>query len=61
LIGHANKVIDYVSPYAFVVGNFFSNFNIVRNVYVNLNKLDDPKITQKDKAVDIAKSVAVLS
>jgi hypothetical protein len=30
-------------------------------VYVNLNKLDDPKATQKDKAVDIAKSVAAIA
>jgi hypothetical protein len=29
--------------------------------YVNLNKLDDPKATQKDKAVDIAKSVAAIA
>jgi hypothetical protein len=26
-----------------------------------LNKLDDPKATQKDKAVDVAKSVAAIA
>jgi hypothetical protein len=34
---------------------------IIRNVNVSLNKLDDPKATQKDKAIDIAKSVATIN
>jgi hypothetical protein len=55
-----NKVIDYVSPYVNVVVNLISSLNTARNVYVNLNKLDDLKATQKDKAVDIAKSVQQL-
>jgi phospholipase/lecithinase/hemolysin len=46
-----NKVIDYVSPYVKVVGNLLSNLSIARNVYVNLNKLDDPNTTQKEKPV----------
>jgi hypothetical protein len=56
-----NKVIDYVSPYVSTVGNLISSLNTSRNVFINLNKLDDPKATQKDKTVDIAKSVAAIA
>jgi hypothetical protein len=56
-----NKVIDYVSPYVSTVGNLLSSLNTARNVFVNLNKLDDPKETQKDKAVDIAKAAAAIA
>jgi hypothetical protein len=56
-----NKVIDYVSPYANVVSNLLSSLNTARNVFVNLNKLDDPNATQKDKAVDIVKYVAAIA
>jgi hypothetical protein len=56
-----NKVIDYVSPYVSAVSNLLSSLNTARNVFVNLNKLDNPKATQKDKAVEIAKSVAAIA
>jgi hypothetical protein len=56
-----NKVIDYVSLYVSTVGNILSSINTARSVFVNLNKLDDPKATQKDKAVDMAKSVVVIA
>jgi hypothetical protein len=56
-----NKVIDYGSPYVSTVGNLLSSLNTARNVYVNLNKLDEPKATQKDKVVDIAKTVAAIA
>jgi hypothetical protein len=56
-----NEVIDYISPYVSTVGNLFRNINTARNVFVNLNKLDDPRATQKDKAVDIAKFVAAIA
>jgi hypothetical protein len=56
-----NKVIDYISPYISTIGNLLSSLNTARNVFVNLNKLDDPKATQKDKAVDVAKSVAAIA
>jgi hypothetical protein len=45
------NIVNYVSPYVNAVGNFLSSLNTVRSVYVNLNKLDDPKATQKDKVV----------
>jgi hypothetical protein len=56
-----NKVIDYVSPYVSAVGDLLSSLNTPRNVFINLNKLDDPNATQKDKAVDVAKSVAAIA
>jgi hypothetical protein len=46
-----NKVIDHISPYISTVGNLLSSLNTARNVFINLNKLDDPKARQKDKAV----------
>jgi hypothetical protein len=56
-----NKVIDYVSPYVSTIGNLLSSLNVVRNVFTNLNKLDNPNATQKDKAVDIAKATASIA
>jgi hypothetical protein len=56
-----NKVIDYVSPYVSTVDNLLSSLNIARNVFTNLNKLNDPNTTQKDKAVDIAKAAATIT
>jgi hypothetical protein len=56
-----NKVIDYVSPYVFTVSNLLSSLNDARNIFTNLNKLDDPNATQKDKAVDIAKAAAAIA
>jgi phospholipase/lecithinase/hemolysin len=52
-----NKVIDNVSPYVSTVGNLLSSLNTARNVFVNLNKFDDPHASQKDKAVNIAQSI----
>jgi hypothetical protein len=56
-----NKVIDYVSPYVPTVGNLLSSINTARNVFVNLNKLDNPKATQKDKTANIAKSITAIT
>jgi hypothetical protein len=56
-----NKIIDYVNAYVFTVGNLLSSLNVARNVFTNLNKLNDPKATQKDKAVNISKSIAAVS
>jgi hypothetical protein len=56
-----NKVVNYVSPYVNVVGNLLSSLNTARNVYVNLSKLDDPRETQKDKAVHTAKALSSLA
>jgi hypothetical protein len=38
-----------------------SRWNISFFVFTNLNKLDDPNATQKDKAVDIAKATAAIA
>jgi hypothetical protein len=56
-----NKAINYVSPRISVVSNLLSSLNTERSVYVNLNKLDDPKATKKDKTVDIVKAAAAIS
>jgi hypothetical protein len=56
-----NKIIDYVNPYVFTVGNLLSSLNAARNVFTNLNKLDDPNTTQKDKAVNISKSFTAVT
>jgi hypothetical protein len=52
-----NKTIDYVSSYVSTVGKLLGSIGTAYSVFTNLNKLDDPNATQKDKAVDIAKSV----
>jgi hypothetical protein len=52
-----NKVIDYVNPYVFTVSKLLGSLGTAYSVFTNLNKLDDPNATQKDKAVDIAKAV----
>jgi hypothetical protein len=43
------------------VSNLLSSLNTARNVFTNLNKLNDPNATQKDKAVDIAKATAAIA
>jgi hypothetical protein len=50
----------YVNPYVSTVGNLLSSLNVVRKVFTNLNKLD-PNATQKDKAVNISKSIAAVT
>jgi hypothetical protein len=52
-----NKVIDYVNPYVSTVGKLLGSLGTACSVFTNLNKLDDPKATQKDKAVNISKAV----
>jgi hypothetical protein len=41
--------------------NLLSSFNVARNVFTNLNKLDDNSLTIKDKAVDIANAAAAVT
>jgi hypothetical protein len=45
-----NKVIDYVNPYVFTVGKLLGSLGTAYSVFTNLNKLDDPNATQKNKA-----------
>jgi hypothetical protein len=52
-----NKIIDYINPYVSTVGKLLTSLGTAASIFTNLNKLDDPKTTQKDKAVDIAKAV----
>jgi hypothetical protein len=52
-----NKVIDYVNPYVSTAGKLLGSLGTAYFVFTNLNKLDDPNATQKDKAVDISKAV----
>jgi hypothetical protein len=52
-----NKVIDYVNPYVSTVCKLLGSLGTAYSVFTNLNKLDDPKATQKDKAVNISKAV----
>jgi hypothetical protein len=56
-----SKIIDYVNRYISTVSNLLGSLNVARNVFTNLNKLDDPNATQKDEAVDIAKAVAAIT
>jgi hypothetical protein len=52
-----NKIIDYINPYVSTVGKLLGSLGTAYSVFTNLNKLDDPNATQKDKAVDISKAV----
>jgi hypothetical protein len=45
----------------YTVSNLLGSLNTARNVFTNLNKSDDTKSTQKDSAVDIAKTVATIA
>jgi hypothetical protein len=56
-----NKIIDDVNTYMSAVGNLLSSLKVARNVFTNLNKLDDNSRTSKDKAVDTAKAAAVVT
>jgi hypothetical protein len=52
-----NKLIDYVNSYVSAVGKLLGSLGTAYSVFTNLNKLDDPNATQKDKAVDISRAV----
>jgi hypothetical protein len=55
-----NKVINYVNPHVGIVSNLLSSLNTARNVFTNLNNLNDPNTTQKNKTIDTAKVAAAI-
>jgi hypothetical protein len=50
-------LVVYLNPYISTIGKLLGSIGTAYSVFTNLNKLDDPNATQKDKAVDIAKAV----
>jgi hypothetical protein len=54
-----DKIKDYLltSPYVQFAQTFVPAVFAGYNLYNNLNKLDDPNATSKDKAVNIAKAI----
>jgi hypothetical protein len=52
-----NFNIGYINPYVSTVGKLLGSLGTAYSIFTNLNKLDDLKETQKNKAVDISKAV----
>jgi hypothetical protein len=52
-----SKIIDYINPYLSVLNKVLGSLGTGYSILTNLNKLDNPNASQKEKVVDIAKAV----